>query len=118
MDLHGLNLIGHDTARGATTFKGVNPANSQALEPSFYEAGDVEADRALRLAEAAFDEYRHLPVARRAAFLNAIAGKIEVNDALLARANEESGLPPERLRGERGRTVNQLRLFAKVIEEG
>src|SRR6185437_6058171 len=34
------------------------------------------------------------------------------------RANEESGLPPERLMGERARTVGQLRLFARVVDEG
>src|SRR6185437_9248319 len=118
MELHGLNLIGSDNVGGATTFRGINPANSQALEPPFHEATDGEVDRAMKLAESAFQEYRHLPAARRSAFLNAIAAGIESNDALLKRANEESGLPPERLMGERARTVGQLRLFARVVDEG
>lgn len=118
MELHGLNLIGLETAGGATTFRGVNPATSQPLEPPFHEAGELEVDRALRLAESAFGALRRLPAARRAAFLNAIAAKIETDDALVTRANEETGLPLERLRGERGRTVGQLRMFAKLIEEG
>ena len=118
MELHGLNLIGAEKTGGATTFRGVNPATSQPLETEFHEVGAEDVDRALKLAESAFQEFRHVPVARRADFLNAIAAKIEADDALLARANEESGLPLERLRGERGRTVNQLRLFGKLIEEG
>jgi NADP-dependent aldehyde dehydrogenase len=118
MQLTGLNLIGSETIGGTTTFRGVNPATSQPIEPPFHEAGEAEADRALRLAESAFKEFRALHATRRAAFLLAIAAKIEANDALLARANEETGLPPERLRGERGRTVGQLRLFARVVEEG
>lgn len=118
MQLHGLNLIGSETTGGATTFRGVNPATSQPLDPPFHEAGEAEVDRALRLAESAFQDFRHLGVARRAAFLSSIAAKIEGDDALLTRANEETGLPLERLRGERGRTVGQLRLFARLVEEG
>ncbi|HET6247153.1 MAG TPA: aldehyde dehydrogenase (NADP(+)) [Tepidisphaeraceae bacterium] len=118
MELHGKHLIGAEQIAGKSTFRAVNPATSQPIEPSFGEAGAADVDRALNLAESAFDEYRHLPAQRRADFLQAIAAKIEADDALLQRANEETGLPIERLRGERGRTVGQLRLFAKVIIEG
>ena len=64
MQLHGLNLIGNETAGGATIFRGVNPATSQPLDPPFHEASAGDVDRALKLAEAAFQEYRHLPAAR------------------------------------------------------
>jgi NADP-dependent aldehyde dehydrogenase len=96
----------------------MNPATSQSLEPLFHEAGTADVDRAMKLAESSFQEFRHLPAGRRAAFLKAIAAKIEADDALLARANEETGLPLPRLTGERARTVGQLRMFAGVIEEG
>uniref|UniRef100_UPI001D11681F aldehyde dehydrogenase family protein n=1 Tax=Raoultella sp. 18093 TaxID=2681425 RepID=UPI001D11681F len=76
-------------------------------------------DRAAGLAAAAFDEYRALPLARRAAFLEAIADQImALGDALLERAHSETGLPMARLTGERGRTVGQLRLFAAVVRDG
>lgn len=118
MRLHGLNLIAGETTGGSTPFTGVNPATSQSLEPPFYEAGDAEVNRALAAAADASDAYAALPAERRAAFLQAIASKIEADEQVLGRASEETGLPLERLRGERGRTVGQLRLFAKLVAEG
>jgi 2,5-dioxopentanoate dehydrogenase len=118
MQLNGLNIIGSETSAGVSTFRAVNPVNSQTLEPAFHEAGEADVDRAVRLAESVFQEYRHQPPAGRAAFLNAIASGIEASDAVFQRANEETGLPPERLKMERGRTAGQLRMFAKVVEEG
>ena len=41
-----------------------------------------------------------------------------IGDALIVRAMQESGLPRARLEGERGRTMNQLKLFAEVVREG
>jgi NADP-dependent aldehyde dehydrogenase len=116
--LHGLNLLGNETAGGGTPFRAVNPAGSLTLEPEFFEANDAQVDRAMTLAESAFDAYRHLPAQRRAAFLEAIASEIERCDGVIERANQETGLPIERLKGERGRTVGQLRMFARLIEEG
>ncbi|HZL34126.1 MAG TPA: aldehyde dehydrogenase (NADP(+)) [Tepidisphaeraceae bacterium] len=118
MQLHGLNLIGSETAGGATTFVAMNPSTSLALAPPFHEAGAGDVERAMRLAESAFGDFRRRPARQRAAFLNAIAAGIEADDDVLQRANEETGLPIERLRGERGRTAGQLRLFARLIEEG
>jgi NADP-dependent aldehyde dehydrogenase len=43
---------------------------------------------------------------------------MDIGPLLLERAGAESGLPPARLEGERGRTCNQLRLFAKVVRDG
>lgn len=118
MELHGLNLISGQTAGGSTTFRAMNPATAQPLDPPFHEAGLEDVDRAMRMAESAFADFRQRRPAERAALLSAIAAGIEADDALLDRANSETGLPLERLRGERARTVGQLRLFAKLIEEG
>lgn len=41
-----------------------------------------------------------------------------MGDALPARARQETGLGIDRLTGERLRTVNQLRLFARIVREG
>ena len=50
---------------------------------------------------------------------DAIADEIvALGDALIERAHAETGLPVARLQGERGRTVGQLRLFARVVRDG
>jgi len=120
MSLHGKNLVaGVPSAETAETFQAVNPAADQVLEPRFFCASPREIDTALRAAESAFALYRRLPAEKRAAFLEAIAGEIEVlGDALLQRANAETALPLARLQGERGRTCGQLRLFAEAVRSG
>ena len=118
MPLNGLNLIGGRTLESGKTFRAVNPATSQHLEPPFHEATLDQVDQAMKQAEAAFVEYRAKSPKERAAFLEAIAAAISTNDELVDRAGQESGLPQARLQGERGRTVGQLRMFAKLIEDG
>ena len=55
----------------------------------------------------------------RAEFLERIAdGITALGEALIQRAQEESGLPKARLEGERGRTTGQLKLFAEVVRAG
>jgi len=99
--------------------RGVNPATGLLLEPAFPEATTPDVDRAVQAAEAAFAPYAALEPAQRAAFLRAIGDEIvALGKALLERAQSETGLPLPRLTGERGRTVNQLRLFADLLDEG
>jgi len=43
---------------------------------------------------------------------------LNLGDALLERCHLETALPMGRLQGERGRTMNQLKLFASVVREG
>ena len=119
--LTGDMLIGASAVRGSEgSQRAFDPTtHSEIAEPSFGLGGPAEVDRAARLATAAFDTYRNLPLARRAALLEAIADNIvALGDALIERAHAESGLPVARLQGERGRTVGQLRLFAKVVRDG
>ena len=55
----------------------------------------------------------------RAAFLERIADEIEARGrASPTIGSQETGLPPARLEGERGRTTGQLRLFASHIRKG
>jgi 2,5-dioxopentanoate dehydrogenase len=55
----------------------------------------------------------------RATFLRRIAEQIEMlGDELIQVCHEESKLTVDRLRGERVRTINQLVMFADLIEEG
>ena len=119
MQLHGRNFIGGGlSSEGRETFRGVNPANCTDLDPPFHEATAGEIDRAVRLAGEAFEDFRRRPARDRARLLDAIAAQIEaIGDALIERANAETALGVQRLTGERARTGNQLRMFARLVEE-
>jgi NADP-dependent aldehyde dehydrogenase len=119
MGITGESLIGRSAVRTAQRYTAINPATGEPLAPDFSDAGLSEADAACALAAAAFASYRATPLEARAAFLERIAERIlEIGDELIERAMAESGLPRPRLEGERGRTVGQLRLFAKVVRQG
>lgn len=120
MKINGAMLIGQSEVFGAENgLQALNPATGQAL-PEMFTAGDAgHVDRACTLAAAAFDTYRETSLAERASFLRAIgAGMLALGDALIDRAHEETGLPKARLTGERGRTIGQLEMFAKLVEDG
>lgn len=120
MALHGKNLIGRRASgMGEPTFQAVNPATGERLAPSFYEATQAEVHQALELTNEAFARYRSQSPDARAAFLRRIAEELEeLGDELIERITSETALGAERLKGERARTANQLRMFAKLIEEG
>jgi NADP-dependent aldehyde dehydrogenase len=120
MQLEGSHFIGTDrSAEGKATFRGVDPSTSKELDPPYHEATSGEIDRAVRLAAEAFEDFRARPPRQKAALLDRIAAEIEaLGDALIDRANAETALGPQRLTGERARTCNQLRMFARVVEEG
>lgn len=101
------------------TFTGFNPATGEKLEPQFHYASVDDLNRAADLAEEASESFRNTAPPVRAKFLRQIATGIEaIADELVGRANQETGLPEARLRGELGRTAGQLRLFANIVEEG
>ncbi len=118
--LTGCHFIGTTrTCTGSVSFRAFDPALGFCLEPAFADAEPAEIERAARLAEQALPAYSSQPAARRAEFLHAIAdGLLAAGDELLARAAAETALPLARLTGERGRTVQQLRLFAELAAEG
>ena len=120
MTLQGKSLLAGKTgAPGGATFRAVNPATGELLAPDFHEASLTEVDATLHAAAAAFQVYRAQPPATRAQLLEAIATAIEaLGEALIQRAQAETGLPVARLQGERARTCGQLRLFAQVVREG
>jgi NADP-dependent aldehyde dehydrogenase len=120
MTLHGNCLIGDQLSPGTgETFSPVSPLDSTTLAPAFRKAGEKEVDQSLQSAEEAFESYRQRTGSERGAFLERIAEEIlTLGDDLIARAHLETGLPEARLTSERGRTVNQLRLFAQVAREG
>jgi NADP-dependent aldehyde dehydrogenase len=120
MELKGTSIIGFNRgSSGNKTLTGFNPATGVALAPTFYAANAAEVDQAARLAHQAFKSFSRTSGKTRAKFLRQIATNIEaLGDVLVQRATQETGLPEGRIQSERGRTCNQLRLFADMIEEG
>jgi NADP-dependent aldehyde dehydrogenase len=120
MTIQGEMIIGRRIVRGgAGTVRAFNPATRSQMAPEFGLATTQDVTAACELAEQAFDAYRSVPLEQRARFLETIAERImDIGPALIERAGAESGLPTARLEGERGRTCNQLRLFAKVVRDG
>ena len=118
--LSGALLIGGEPVPGRdASFRAVDPARGEPLDPAFGGATGADVARACTLAADAFPVYRETSLEARAAFLEQIATNLlALGDALVERACAESGLPRPRIEGERGRTVGQLRLFASVVREG
>lgn len=119
-ELKGRSLIGFERGRETEqSFQGINPATGEKLMPGYYSAGLDEVDRAAQLASEAFTIYGRKSGREKADFLRRIARNIEaLGDVLFARASEETALPNARIQMETGRTCNQLRMFADLIEEG
>jgi NADP-dependent aldehyde dehydrogenase len=113
-------IIGRSAVVGKEgTMKAIDPSRNVEIEPAFGLAGAADLARACELADAAFDVYRATGLEARAKFLETIADRImDLGPTLIERAMQETGLPQVRLEGERGRTCNQLRLFAKVVRDG
>lgn len=120
LELKGLSIIdGESRAGNGATFYGVDPATGGRLEPAYHCASLEELRLAADLAGEAFEIYSKFPGKERGRFLRHVAGGIEAMvPELVERANRETALPEARLKGESVRTINQLRLFAQVVEEG
>ena len=120
MSFHGKNFIGTRlSALGKKTYSGFDPKGGKPLDVPFHQATDEELDEALNLAADAALALRQTSADTIANFLRSIASEIEaLGDQLIEQASLESGLPKERLTGERGRTTSQLRLFADLVAEG
>ena len=120
MQLHGKQIIGGDAvASSSSTFQASNPTTGQRIPTPFHEATPQEVNAACGLAAQAFPILLKSPPPRRAAVLRAFAEQLmSLGDALVTRAMDETGLPRPRIETERGRTCNQLKLFADVVEDG
>ena len=119
MHLTGELIIGARRVVAPRTFRARNPATGETLDPPFCEARPEDIDAACALAWQAFDSWRETTPDLRATFLDTIAQEImALGDALIERANAETGLPRARLENERARTVGQLRMFGQVLREG
>jgi NADP-dependent aldehyde dehydrogenase len=116
----GKNYIGNAlSSEGSKTYTTFNPQENKENEISFVEATLDEIDQAVQLAKDAYKEFMGVSGFRKAEFLNSIADEILALDDLLIKTYcSETGLPEGRAKGERGRTIGQLRSFAALVEEG
>ena len=116
----GKNYIGSlQLAKGNNTYKTFNPQLNKENVSVFTEATSEEINEAVVLASEAFKIFRIVSGAKKAAFLNTIADEIlALDDLLIQTYCSETGLPEGRAKGERGRTIGQLRAFANLVSEG
>lgn len=79
----------------------------------------MNLDNLFNAAQEAFLFYKNVSGQEKGAFLEKLADILESNrDEIVSLAVVESNLPDGRINGELGRTVGQIRLFAKVVKEG
>ncbi len=118
--IHGKNMIGSTlSAKGTFSFNAFDVTQNKILQTDFFEATNAEINTAVCKADIAFVSYKNTSGLQRAAFLESIAAAIEALDIeLINTASKETGLPIVRITGERGRTTEQLRLFAASLTNG
>src|SRR5210317_1851731 len=116
----GKNYVGNLLSnRGENSFQAYNAAELKMLDEIYYCATNEETDEAVELAKSAFSAYKNKSGSEKAIFLDAIAEEImNIGDELVQTAIKETALPEARIVGERGRTVNQLKMFAQLLREG
>jgi NADP-dependent aldehyde dehydrogenase len=122
MNLHGRNIIACGTIDGpaGTAGKATDFFTARGSAIQFEEANERHIQAAFEAAAKDFEAFRRITRDQRAAFLEQIGEEIlSLGDDLLATANAETALPiTGRLVAERGRTVNQLKMFAALVREG
>lgn len=118
--ISGKNTIGNKLSnQGDVTYKTFNPKTNKETEWTFFEATEFEINEAVELATKAYKVYKDVSGDKKAQFLETIALEIEaLGDELIDTYCKESGLPEGRARGERGRTMGQLRAFAALLKDG
>lgn len=120
MSITGQQLIGGQwqAGRGAA-YRAINPATAQPLAPELRYCDDSQLQAALTAAQEAAVEFAATTPEQRAVFLECCAEEImALGSTLTERVCAETGYPMGRAEGERGRTCNQLRLFADHIRQG
>ncbi|MDD2850668.1 MAG: aldehyde dehydrogenase (NADP(+)) [Desulfuromonadaceae bacterium] len=120
MEIVGTQFIdGKRIGKSATTFYSYDARNDESLPYQFHQATGAEISAAAAAAAVACPVYRATGLEERARFLEAIAIEIDaLDDTFINVVMLETGLPEQRIRGERLRTSSQLRLFAAVVRRG
>jgi alpha-ketoglutaric semialdehyde dehydrogenase len=114
------NCIGYSwSARGRRQFFSFNPRKNKYNDFPVYFATEHEVEKALSLAENAFNKFALTTFRQRADFLKRIASQLILqNEELLKLFVLESGLSPLRAKNEFDRTLHQLNLFSDALITG
>ena len=120
-----LNITGQNFIAGQRLHSGdkfvvsYDATTGEALPYQFAQATIAEIDKAAQAATLAYPIFRQTTPEERAVFLETIADEIDaLADPFIITVCQETALPEARIRGERGRTTGQLRLFAEVLRRG
>lgn len=101
------------------TLQSIDARTGQAFGPTLTSSGASDIDAAVQAAHAAFAAWQASEGRQRAALLQALAQALETDrEALVALADQETGLGLPRLNGELDRTAFQLRRFATLAHNG
>ena len=118
MSLTGKSLVAGQwlAQEDASSFQAYCPIDDSDMPQPYFNATAEELNAAVAEAENAFYQFAETSKEQRAEFLETIAEQIlALGDELLETTNKETALPLVRLTGERGRTMNQLKLFAQYL---
>jgi alpha-ketoglutaric semialdehyde dehydrogenase len=118
--MHGLNHVGFKlSGENQKYLHSFSTLNNTYLPGQFRIATNTEIEVSVKKASEAFNIYKRIDPEKRAIFLDEIAHQIiNKEDELIERAMKESALSRNRILSERLRTVNQLKLYAKLLREG
>jgi aldehyde dehydrogenase (NAD+) len=111
----GRNYVGGEWVAAASgeTYTKVNPMRPSEPVGEFSSSSEADADAAIAAAQAAFQGWAALPMARRAAYLNAAASVLEARAEQVALdMSTEMGKPVREARGEAARAGQILRYAA------
>ncbi len=115
----GVSLIGFARGQVGGGARPYDPNKREFFGPEFTWARPEEVSSAIQKAKDAAPVLAALGHKPKSDFLQLIAKGIEDNSArIIELATRETALPAGRIQGEIGRTTGQLRLFAKLVEEG
>ena len=89
------------------------------METQFNETHAQDINDIMQQSFAAYEAYQNHTGQQKAVFLDEIANQIDIlGDELINLASAETNLPYPRLKVERDRTTNGLRMFAEMLREG
>lgn len=112
----GQHLIKGQWVNGPSSFES---ETHQGTGHNIQRANTAIVDCAAEAASQAFQSFGFSSAEDRAKLLRTIASEINTRgDEITSVCGKETGLPSARLVGERGRTTQQLELFASYIEQG
>jgi len=112
-------IDGKRIAESGVSFVACDAVSGEALPHKIFAATEAEVKSAAEAAARAYPVYRRTGLEERAVFLEAIAKEIDsLDDSFIRTVMTETGLLEARVRGERTRTSNQLRLFSAVVRRG